>query len=389
MLRNAVILPRFGARAAVSSQRSFSTAQAKFDTDIAALLKSSSFSSDSDASLLEFSKAGNDLVSARYGDANTAKYFRAPVHVAITGASGAVGSSLLGRLASGQMLGPDQPVVLHCIELPGKMANLKKLTKKLQSANFPLLKDVVLTGDLAEGFDKVKYAILLGAKAQAPGMKRIDLLKDNSAIFAAQGKALSAVAHPKVRVLVVGNPANTNALICAHNAPKLSSDQFSSLMRLDQDRATLELAKKAGVAPETVDRVAAWGNNSESVFTDVFNARVGGQRALGLGPVDAKFAESLATLATTESAASAASAACISHMRDWALGSTGFSSMGVMSNGAYGFDENLFVGMPTICSGGNANAILDIPVTPFAAERMERCRKELLEEREMVKDLLK
>jgi len=322
-----------------------------------------------------------------------------PVTVAVTGAAGAIGYATLFRIASGQMLGPDQPVILNLIELPGAMNALKGVVMELQDCAFPLLRGINATDNLEQGFADVKYALLVGAKPRGPGMERGDLLKDNGAIFTKQGAAINKTAHRDIKVLVVGNPANTNCLIAATAAKDLSPTQFTAMMRLDQDRAIAQLAAKANAAVKDIDRVIIWGNHSANQYPDIHHARIGGKRALDLVKDDAwmkkdfipnvqKRGAAIIAARGASSAASAASAA-IHCMRDWALGTDQWISMALPSNGEYGVEKGIYFSYPCISRFGTLAPVLNLPVDPYSAEMMEKSRKELFEERDAVAALLK
>lgn len=321
-----------------------------------------------------------------------------PLRVAVTGAAGQIGYQLLMRIASGEMLGKNQPVILHCVDLPQALKALKGTVMELEDGAFPLLKGVRATDKLEDGFGDVNFALLVGAKPRGPGMERKDLMAANAKIFAEQGKALNSSAARDVRVLVVGNPANTNALVASANAPDLWEEQFTALTRLDQNRAMAQLASKMGCDVSDVDRVAIWGNHSSTQYPDLSHALVKGEwvrkrvddkwykeefiprvQKRGAEVIDARGASS---------AASAANAA-IDHVRDMWLGSGDrWQSIAMPSDGSYGVDKGLWYSLPCLCPGAHYRRILDLPVDEFSASMMEKTRVELVQERDAVKHLL-
>jgi malate dehydrogenase len=322
---------------------------------------------------------------------------KAPVRVAITGAAGNIGYALAFRIASGSLLGPDQPVILQLIEIPAALPALNGVVMELNDCAFPLLAGVVATSELAEGFGQTDYAFLVGARPRGPGMERKDLLGANGAIFGPQGRALSDHASRDVRVLVVGNPANTNALIAASNAPRLDRRQFTSMMRLDHNRAMSLLAEKTGTHSTDVKRVIVWGNHSSTQFPDLHHATVRGAAALpqvdqawyagSFIPTVQQRGAAIIKARGASSAASAASAA-VDHMRDWALGSGGeWVSMGV-PGGAHGIGDGLMYGYPCICTGGQYEIVQGLGINAFSRERMQASEQELREERAAIESLL-
>ena len=285
-----------------------------------------------------------------------------PVRVAVTGAAGQISYALLFRIAAGDMLGPDQPVILQLLEIPPAMKALEGVFMELADCAFPLLTDIVRTSDPNEAFADVDYALLVGARPRGPGMERKDLLLENAKIFSAQGKALNDHASDAVRVLVVGNPANTNALIASANAPDISSRQFSAMMRLDHHRAVAQLADHLGVSTNVVQRMTIWGNHSATQYPDIHHCTVSGKDANELVDQDWVSKNFIPTVQQRgaaiikarglSSAASAANAA-IEHMRDWTLGTSGaIVSMGVLSEGEYGIQEGLIYSYPVTCADG-------------------------------------
>jgi len=322
-----------------------------------------------------------------------------PKRVAITGAAGQIGYQLCFRIASGDLLGPDQPVILQLIEIPPALDMLKGVAMELQDAAFPLLQDVVTTTDLNEGFADTDYAILVGAKPRGPSMERADLLSENGKIFGPQGKALNAVASRDVKVLVVGNPANTNALIAQANAPDLPPQNFTAMTRLDHNRALAQLAEKTGIHHTSIRQMTIWGNHSSTQYPDIHQTLVGGKQALEL--VDQAWYENdfiptvqqrgaaIIKARGASSAASAASAA-IDHIRDWALGTDGdnWVSMAVPSDGSYGISPGVIYSFPCTCANGQWKIVQNLEVNDFSRARMDATDKELREERAAVESLL-
>src|SRR3954454_6484695 len=287
-----------------------------------------------------------------------------PVRVAVTGAAGQIGYSLLFRIASGSMLGPDQPVILQMLEITPALPGLKGVAMELEDCAFPLLAGMVQTDDANEAFGDVSYALLVGSRPRTKGMERADLLEANGAIFTVQGKALSASAAKDVKILVVGNPANTNCLIAMNNAPDLDPRRFTAMTRLDHNRATAQIATKAGVHTTDVSNVTIWGNHSATQYPDIFHAKVKGKPAAdAIGdrswiekdfiPTVQQRGAAIIEARGSSSAASAANAA-IDHVRDWMLGSPSgdWVSMGVASDGSYGVPEGLIAGFPCTTTGG-------------------------------------
>lgn len=322
-----------------------------------------------------------------------------PVRVAITGAAGNIGYALAFRIAAGDMLGPDQPIILQLIEITPAMDALKGVVMELNDCAFPLLQGIVATDKLEEGFDKTDFALLVGARPRGPGMERKDLLSANGKIFGPQGKALNDHANPGVKVLVVGNPANTNALIAAANAPKLSPRQFTAMTRLDHNRALSQLGEKTGSHSTEIQKMVIWGNHSSTQYPDLHHCKVGGKDAMSLVdqawyendfiPTVQKRGAAIIAARGASSAASAASAA-IDHMRSWALGTAegDWVSMGVPSDGSYGIQEGVIYSYPCTCKDGDYQIVTGLPVNDFSRARMEATEKELREEREAVADLL-
>jgi malate dehydrogenase len=322
-----------------------------------------------------------------------------PVKVAITGAAGQIAYSLIFRIASGSMLGPDQPVILQLLDIPDSLEKLKGTVMEIDDCAFPLVAGVVASADPMEAFDGTDYALLVGARPRGPGMERKDLLTANGAIFVPQGKALAAKASKDVKVLVVGNPANTNALIAASAAKSLDPKQFTAMVRLDHNRAISQLASKTGAAGNDIDKMIIWGNHSSTQYPDITSTTVAGKPAKSL--VDQKWIESdfiptvqqrgaaIIKARGLSSAASAASAA-VDHMRDWALGTNGkWVSMGIPSDGSYGIKPGVVYGYPVTCKDGKYEIVQGLPIDEFSRSRMDATENELREERAAIEDLLK
>jgi malate dehydrogenase len=321
------------------------------------------------------------------------------VTVTITGAAGQIGYALAFRVASGQMLGPDQPVNLQLLEITPALPSLAGVVMELSDCAFATLNRVVATDDAKQAFKDCQYALLVGARPRGPGMERKDLLLANAQIFSAQGKALDAAAHRDVRVLVVGNPANTNALIAASNAPGLDRRNFTAMMRLDHNRALGQLAQKTGTHVTAIRRMIVWGNHSATQHPDIAHCTVGGKPAKSLVdtgwyrdefiPAIQQRGAAVIKARGSSSAASAASAA-IDHMRDWALGTPDgdWVSMAVPADGSYGIAEGVIYSYPVTCKGGRYTIVLGLAIDDFSRERMDATHRELLEERDGVKNLI-
>jgi len=317
--------------------------------------------------------------------------------VAVTGAAGQIGYALLFRIASGQMLGPDEEVELRLLEIPDAVKAAEGTALELFDCAFPLLKSVDIYDDASEAFDGVSVALLVGARPRSKGMERADLLEANGKIFGPQGKALNEKAADDLRVLVVGNPANTNALIAARNAPDVPTDRFTAMTRLDENRAVAQLAQKLEVGVGDIDDLCVWGNHSPTMFPDLFNAKVNGEKAAD--KVDEQwYAEEFmprvgkrgAEIIEARGASSAASAAnaAIDHVRDWVLGADGLRSMAVLSDGnPYGVEEGIISSFPCKCTGGSFEIAEGLDVGDFARERIDKTVGELKEEREAVQKL--
>ena len=323
---------------------------------------------------------------------------RHPIRVAITGAAGQIGYSLLFRIAAGEMLGKDQPVILHLLEITPALPALNGVVMELNDCAFPTLAGVVATDDVNVAFKDVDYALLVGARPRGPGMERKDLLEANGAIFSPQGKALNAHAKRDVKVLVVGNPANTNALIAQQNAPDLDPKCFTAMVRLDHNRALSQLAEKTGAHTTDIRRVTIWGNHSSTQYPDIHHATVKGKPAIEqvdsawykdtFIPTVQQRGAAIIKARGASSAASAASAA-IDHMRTWALGTAegDWASMGIPSDGSYGIAPGVIYGYPVTVKDGAYSIVKDLEINAFSRERMDATDKELREERAGVEHL--
>ena len=324
---------------------------------------------------------------------------KSPVRVTITGAAGQIGYQLAFRIASGQMLGADQPVVLQLLEIPPALPALEGVVMELEDCAFDTLAGIVATDDPDKAFKDSDYALLVGARPRGPGMERKDLLEANAQIFSVQGKAINDHASRDIRVLVVGNPANTNALIASSNAPDIDKWRFTAMTRLDHNRATAQLASKTGKHVSDVRQMTIWGNHSATQYPDVFHATVAGQPAIELVDEDWLASDFIPTIqqrgATiikargASSAASAASAA-IDHMHDWALGTAGddWVSMGIPADGSYGIAEGIVYSYPVRCNGGKYEIVRDLEINEFSRSRMDATEAELREERAAIESLL-
>ena len=325
-----------------------------------------------------------------------------PVRVAVTGAAGQLGYALLFRIASGEMLGKDQPVILQMLEIPDEKVQkaLQGVMMELDDCAYPLLHGMISTADPMVAFKDVEFALLVGARPRGPGMERKDLLEANGRIFAPQGKALDAVASRNVRVLVVGNPANTNALIAMKSAPSLKPTRFTAMMRLDHNRAVSQVAQKIGKPIASVTKITVWGNHSATQYPDLFQAECEGRKVWPLIndqawlentfiPTVQKRGAAIIAARGLSSAASAANAA-IGHMRDWVLGSPdgNWVTMGIPSNGSYGIAEGVLYGYPVTCRSGEYQIVKSIEISDFGRKRMEATLKELHEERDGIRHLL-
>ena len=324
-----------------------------------------------------------------------------PMRVAVTGAAGQIGYSLLFRIASGDMLGRDQPVILQLLEIPDEKAQkaLKGVMMELDDCAFPLLQSMVAASDPKVAFRDADVALLVGARPRGPGMERKDLLEANGAIFVPQGRALDEVASRDVKVLVVGNPANTNSLIAMKNAPSLKPAQFTAMMRLDHNRSLTQIAQKAVKPVTAVKKMSVWGNHSATQYPDIFHAEVDGQNAARLVndqawvegtfiPTVQKRGAAIIEARGLSSAASAASAA-IDHVRDWVAGTSDWVSMAIASDGSYGIAEGLMFGYPVTCAGGKYTIVKGLEHNDFAQAKIAATRKELEEERAAIQHLFK
>jgi len=325
---------------------------------------------------------------------------KSPVRVAVTGAAGQIGYALLFRIASGEMLGKDQPIILQMLELPidKVQAALKGVMMELEDCAFPLLVDMIGTGDPKVAFKDVDYAMLVGARPRGPGMERKDLLMENAKIFIEQGKAMNEVASRDIRVLVVGNPANTNAWIAMNSAPDLPKANFTAMLRLDHNRAMSQLASKTGKPVDSVEKLIVWGNHSPTMYPDIRFATVAGQPAPKLVdenwyrteyiPKVGKRGAEIIQARGLSSAASAANAA-IGHMNSWSLGTNGkWVTMGLPSDGSYGIPEDVIYGVPVICTPGKYERVKGLEIDAFSREKMDFTLNELLEEQAGVKDMV-
>jgi malate dehydrogenase len=319
-----------------------------------------------------------------------------PVRVTVTGAAGQIGYSLVFRIASGQLLGPDQPVELRLLEIAPAMGALQGVAMEIVDCAFPLLAGLDLHDDPAGAFDGVEVALLVGSRPRTKGMERADLLSENGKIFTAQGKALNDRAADGVKVLVVGNPANTNCLIAMSNAPDIPRERFTSMMRLDHNRAMAQLASKLGTSVADVRNMGVWGNHSPTMYPDLFHAEVkGAQAAEAVGdqawiedeflPTVGKRGAAIIEARGASSAASAANAA-IDHVRDWITGTSDWVSMGVVSDGSYGIPEGLICGFPCTCSNGEWSIVQGLQIDEFSRAKIDASVAELQEERKTVAD---
>ena len=322
-----------------------------------------------------------------------------PVRVTVTGAAGQIGYALLFRIASGAMLGDDQPVILQLLDITPAMEALEGVKMELEDCAFPLRAGIVCTDDPNVGFKDTDYALLVGARPRGPGMERKDLLEANAAIFSVQGKAIDENASKNIKVLVVGNPANTNALITQRNPPSIDPRNFTAMTRLDHNRAMTQIALKTGTTVNDVTNMTIWGNHSATQYPDLFNAKVNGKAAIDL--VDQSWYEEDfiptvqqrgAAIIKARGASSAASAAnaAIGHMRSWALGTEGddWVSMGVYSDGSYDVAEGLIYSFPCRCANGDWSIVQGADVSEFSRGKMDATAKELTEERDAVQHLL-
>ena len=325
-----------------------------------------------------------------------------PMRVAVTGAAGQIGYSLLFRIASGEMLGKDQPVILQLLEIPDEKAQkaLKGVMMELDDCAFPLLAGMSAHSDAMTAFKDIDVALLVGARPRGPGMERKDLLEANGAIFTVQGKALDAVAKRDVKVLVVGNPANTNAYIAMKSAPSLNREQFTAMLRLDHNRALSQLATKSGKSVDSIEKMIVWGNHSPTMYPDYRFATIGGAAAPAVINDEAWYRDTFigtvgkrgAAIIEARGVSSAASAAnaAIDHIRDWVLGTNGkWVTMGIPSDGSYGIPDGVMYGVPVICANGKYTRVTGLAIDDFSRGKMDATLKELEEERAGVAHLLK
>ncbi len=326
---------------------------------------------------------------------------KAPLRVAVTGAAGQIGYSLLFRIANGDMLGKDQPVILQLLEIPDEKAQkaLKGVMMELDDCAFPLLAGMTAHSDPMTAFKDIDVALLVGARPRGPGMERKDLLEANAQIFTVQGKALDAVASRNVKVLVVGNPANTNAYIAMKSAPNLPAKNFTAMLRLDHNRALSQLAAKVGKPITAIEKLCVWGNHSPTMYADFTNALIDGKPAKELVndqawtkdvylPTVGKRGAAIIDARGLSSAASAANAA-IDHVRDWVLGTNGkWTTMGIPSDGSYGIPKDTVFGFPVTTENGEYKIVQGLQIDAFSQERIDLTLKELTEEREGVKHLV-
>ena len=322
-----------------------------------------------------------------------------PKIVTVTGAAGQIGYALLFRIASGQMLGPDQPVHLRLLEIPAAVKAAEGTAMELDDCAFPLLSGIDITDDAKAAFDGTNIAMLVGARPRTKGMERADLLEANGGIFKPQGEAINAGAADDIKVLVVGNPANTNALIAMSAAGDVPRERFTAMTRLDHNRAIAQLARKAGAAVSDITNMTVWGNHSPTMFPDLFNAKVGGRNAAEVVSDEAWYAdEYIPTVgkrgaaiieARGASSAKSAASAAIDHVHDWVLGTPegDWVSMAVPSDGSYGVAEGIISSFPCTCSGGDYEVVQGLGVNDFAQERIDKTVNELLDERAAVQNL--
>ena len=324
---------------------------------------------------------------------------KTPVRVAVTGAAGNISYSLLFRIAAGDMLGKDQPVILQLLEITPALDALNGVVMELNDCAFPLVQGIIASDNPEVAFKDVDYALLVGSKPRGPGMERGDLLKDNGAIFSVQGKALNDHASRDVKVLVVGNPANTNALIARANAPDLNDSQFTAMMRLDHNRAKSQLAEKLEIHHDDIKKMIVWGNHSATQYPDVSQAQIDGKAAVDMVDEEWLVSDFIPTVqqrgaaiikARGASSAASAGSAAIDHVRDWALGTAegDWVSMGIVSDGSYGIEKGIMYSFPVTCKDGNFEIVQGLEISDFSRERMKKTEAELMEEREAVSHLM-
>lgn len=324
---------------------------------------------------------------------------KTPIDIAVTGAAGQISYSLLFRLAAGDLLGADQPIVLRLLEITPALEALNGVVMELNDCAYPLLHDIVVTDDPKTAFKNVDYAFLVGARPRGPGMERKDLLLCNAEIFSVQGKALNDVAHKNVKVLVTGNPANTNALIALNNAPDLEASCFSAMTRLDHNRSVTQLAEKAGVKTSEITKMTIWGNHSSTQYPDLHHAKVQGKDALSCVDNDWFEGEFIPTVqqrggaiikARGQSSAASAANAALDHMRTWAFGTAAddWTSMGIASDGSYGIKEGLVYSYPVTVVDGKVSIVQGLDIDDFSQGKMKETEAELREEKDAIKHLL-
>jgi len=321
-----------------------------------------------------------------------------PVRVAVTGSAGQIAYSLIFRIASGEMLGSDQPVILHLLEITPALESLNGVAMEVEDCAYPLLQNIVVTDDAKVGFDGVEYALLVGATPRGPGMERNDLLKINAQIFTEQGKALNEKAHRDVKVLVVGNPANTNAYIAMRSSPDLNPKNFTAMTRLDHNRALSQLAAKTGSQVSEIKNMVVWGNHSSTQYPDITHATVAGQAATSLVDQDWIVKDFIPTVqqrgaaiikARGKSSAASAAYAALAHIRDWVQGSDEWLSMAIPSDGSYGIPEQLMYSFPVTIKNGEYHIVQGLEIDAFSRERLNATQLELEQERDAIASLLK
>jgi malate dehydrogenase len=321
-----------------------------------------------------------------------------PVRVAVTGSAGQIAYSLIFRIASGEMLGPDQPVILHLLEITPALESLRGVAMEVEDCAYPLLQGIVVTDNANVGFEDVEYALLVGATPRGPGMERNDLLKINAQIFTEQGKALNAKAHRDVKVLVVGNPANTNAYIAMKSAPDLNPKHFTAMTRLDHNRALSQLATKTGSQVSDIKNMVVWGNHSSTQYPDITHATVNGKAATTLVDQDWIVKDFIPTVqqrgaaiikARGKSSAASAAYAALAHIRDWVAGSDDWLSMAIPSDGSYGIPEQLMYSFPVTVKNGEYSIVQGLEIDAFSRERLNATQLELEQERDAIASLLK
>ncbi|MDM8565575.1 malate dehydrogenase [Candidatus Halobeggiatoa sp. HSG11] len=322
---------------------------------------------------------------------------KSPVRIAVTGSAGQIAYSLVFRIAAGEMLGPEQPIILHLLEVPNAMEALKGVVMELDDCAYPLLQGIVMTDDANIAFTDIDYALLVGATPRGPGMERSDLLKTNAETFKVQGKALNEYANRNVKILAVGNPANTNAYIAMHSAPDLDPKNFTAMTRLDHNRAVAQLAAKTGVDVGSIHKVAVWGNHSATQYPDINHAIINGTQAITMVDQSWITDDFIPTIqqrgamiikARGKSSAASAAHAIITHMRDWVVGTDEWVSASLMSDGSYGITEGLIYSFPVTIKDGEFSIVQDLEISDFSRAKMLATQQELEQERDMVVNLL-